>query len=135
MTRPEHPMALLPLSPTTRPALLGAVRLPRASTQEERAVDTARSLTLRVMASVQFVEQVAQEQLAQIHDHRHSLVTDTVCAMLARKNFVADEETRAILDLITREQVSLYDQHSRGVLIAGAYAIAEEVNRPLRPGS
>ncbi len=106
---------LIPTAPTGRERTVGREVAYRAAIQEGH---------LRLQGS-------AAVAIAQMHDHTHRVLVAGVCTMNARVRAVADEEDRAELAAIAAEQKGMMIRHEFGVLEAGCYRVAAEVDREL----
>jgi hypothetical protein len=105
--------------------------IPKAPTGRERTVGREVAYRAAVQEGHLRLQGSAAVAIAQMHDHTHRLVVAGVCGMNDRLRAVAADDDRAELAVIGAEQKAMYVRHQFGVLEAGCYRVATEVDREL----
>jgi hypothetical protein len=105
--------------------------IPRRPTGREKEVGREAAYRVAVQEGHRRLEEAATAAVADMHDYTHRALVAGVCTMNARTRAVADDADRAEIAAITAEQKAMFIRHQLGVLEAGSFRVAAEVDRPL----
>lgn len=105
--------------------------IPKAPTGRERSVGREVAYRAAIQEGHLRLHGTAAVAIAQMHDHTHQALVAGITTMNGRIRAVADADDRMELAAITAEQKAMYARHQFGVLEAGCYRVAAEVDREL----
>ncbi len=136
---PSRPDAVVPVGrvPGIQPtaAIVAPTRfaklIPKTPTSRERSVGREVAYRAVIQEGHLRLHGTAAVAIAQMHDHTHQALVAGITTMNQRVRAVADETDQMELAAITAEQKGMYVRHQLGVLEAGAYRVAAEVDREL----
>lgn len=123
------PSALVPaerLSPARFTQLI-----PAKVTKREKRLGKEIAYRLGVQRGHHLLHAYGVEAINQLHETTHRHLITGIVGMNTRVRAIADPDDQAEIALVTLEQKEMYKRHQFGILEAGAYRIAQEVDRPL----